>query len=665
MLLMRVLGQGRLSEQLDGSANSLKIDLFFRRLNWSGGASRPSESLTSTSRTLVDAYCEGVNRRFAKGVPWELRLAGYRHEIWRPEDSILLIRMVGYLTLAQSQGEIERLIVEMVQAGVDAEGLGELFPGRLGDINLDLVRSVTLGERLVPADVRWGAGARFMASNNWVVAGRHTASGQPLLANDPHLEANRLPAVWYEAILSTPDRWGIGASMPGLPGLLIARTTDLAWGATYTFADTVDSWVEECRDGAFLREGRWEGFGQRREVIARKGHTAHEAIFFENSHGVLDGDPRVPGRYLATRWSGAEAGAGSLEAFLSMWRAETVEQGMQRLGRLEVSFNWVLADRQGAIGYQMSGLCPKRREGVSGLVPVEGWDPANDWRGFHDPGDLPKLMNPDCGFIVTANDDLNRHGHVHPITVSMGSYRADRIADRLTGRTGLTPLDMGEIQQDLYSMQAERFMKILAPLLPETARADLLRRWDCRYDANSRGAVLFEAVYRGLRRAVFGPAIVDHLLDQAGVFADFYAAFDNVLLADRSVWFGDVARDDLYRRVQTEALEAAPDRVWGDSQGVVLSHMLLGGKLPRFLGFDRGPITLPGGRATPQQGQIYRSAGRTTSFVPSYRMITDLARAEVLTALVGGPSDRRGSRYYCSDLATWLAGGYKVLTPRE
>jgi penicillin amidase len=91
--------------------------------------------------------------------------------------------------------------------------------------------------------------------------------------------------------------------------------------------------------------------------------------------------------------------------------------------------------------------------------------------------------------------------------------------------------------------------------------------------------------------------------------------------------------------------------------------MFFGGKLPRLLGFDRGPITLPGGRATPQQGQIYRNAGRTTSFVPSYRMVTDLAREEVHTALVGGPSDRRWSPFYCSDLARWLKGEYKILRP--
>src|SRR4029079_99024 len=121
-------------------------------------------------------------------------------------------------------------------------------------------------------------------------------------------------------------------------------------------------------------------------------------------HGVLDGDPSVAGYYLATRWSGAALGAQSLHALVAMWRASSIEDGRARLGALEPAFNWVLADRE-HIGYQMSGLIPKRAR--TGLVPLPGWDPANDWQGFHDPVDLPRVLDPPDGFFVTANNDLN------------------------------------------------------------------------------------------------------------------------------------------------------------------------------------------------------------------------------------------------------------------
>jgi penicillin amidase len=664
MLVMRVLGRGQLSEHLDSSDASLQVDLFFRRMGWAACSDEVGR-LDPATRALLDAYCEGVNARFARKLPWELKLAGYKHAPWRVEDCIVVARVISYMTLAQSQGEIERLLVEMIQAGVGRELLDELFPdGRLAGLDLELVRRVTLGTRHVPADLTWASGARMMASNSWVVAPARSASGAALLANDPHLEINRLPNVWYELAVTVGDRWGIGVTMPGIPGMLLGRTTELAWGATYTFADTVDSWIEDCKDGRYRRGDAWVAFRERREVIARKGKPAHEVVFHTNDHGVLDGDPSSPGLYLATRWSGATLGAASLVALTSMWRAGSVDEGRRHLGALESSFNWVLADRDGHIGYQMSGLIPRRPHG-SGLVPLPGWDPANDWDGFHDPTDLPRALDPADGVFVTANNDLNHHGRIAPINVSMGGYRAERIAQLLAEKPTLDTADMARIQLDLTSLQAGRFMAILRPLLPDTAPAKLLAAWDLRYDAASYGASLFERFYRELLLEVFGgvlgPEVTRHLAGETGVFADFFDAFDRILLAPTSAWFAG-ARDDVFRRVAARTLTGA-SRPWGESQQLVLAHMVFGGKLPRMLGFDRGPITLEGGRSTVRQGQIYRSGGRPTSFAPSIRIVTDMAKPEVMTALVGGPSDRRFSRWYLSDLDRWLRGELKTLRP--
>jgi penicillin amidase len=662
MLMMRVLGRGELSKFLDSSDASLEVDLFFRRMNWVAGADVEAGKLDADTRVLLDAYCTGVNARFAKKVPWELRVAGYKHTPWQVEDCIVVARMISYLTLAQSQGDLERFLVEMIQGGVAAPLLEELFPGQLAGLDVELVKRVTLGQRHVPKDLKWASIGRATASNNWVVAASRSASGSPLLANDPHLEINRLPNVWYEVMVKVGERWGYGATMPGIPGLLLGRTSDLAWGATYTFADTVDSWIEDCKDGTYRRGDAWVPFRERRERIERKGKPAHEVTFHENDHGTLDGDPRVPGMYLATRWSGAQLGARSLIALGKMWRARSVEEGRTHLGALETAFNWVLADRE-HVGYQMSGAIPKRNRG-SGLVPLPGWDPANDWIGFHVLEDLPRALDPAAGYFVTANDDLNRHGKVAPITASMGSYRAERIAQLLAAIPKATPADLQRIQLDLTSLQAERFMAILRPLLPDTAQGKLLAAWDHRYDADSRGAFLFERFYRELLIEVFGtiigPEVTKHLLGETGIFVDFFAAFDRVLLAERSAWFAD--RDAVWRRVAERALATEP-KPWRDGQQLVLAHMLFGGKLPRLAGFDRGPITLAGGRSTIHQGQIYRSGGRATSFAPSIRIVTDMAREEIMTALVGGPSDRRFSRWYVSDLERWQRGELKTLRP--
>ena len=163
----------------------------------------------------------------------------------------------------------------MVQAGVERARLDELFPGILEGLDEELLRKVRLRETVVPASVKWNpALARMMASNNWVISGKRSASGKPMLANDPHLGANRLPNVWYEAVFISSERYGLGATMPGLPGLLIGRTNDVAWGSTYPFMDALDSWVEHCKDGKFRREtakgDQWIPFRQRRETILRR-----------------------------------------------------------------------------------------------------------------------------------------------------------------------------------------------------------------------------------------------------------------------------------------------------------------------------------------------------------------------------------------------------------
>jgi penicillin G amidase len=315
----------------------------------------------------------------------------------------------------------------------------------------------------------------------------------------------------------------------------------------------------------------------------------------------------------------------------------------------------------------MSGLFPRRREGTSGLVALPGWDPRNDWQGFADPAELPRSLDPAEGFIVSANQDVNHLGKLPVATAPMGAWRAERIASLLARNSRVHVGDMIAVQADLHSREADAYLAVLRPLLPDTPNGCLLAAWDRRYDTGSKGATLFERFLRELYREVFGrhglgEKAVDFLDGSTGVFADFYDAFEKVLLSPVSAWLGGETREATWRRAVERAL-AAPAVPWGRTRRVMLSHILFGGKMPRFLGFDRGPIELPGGRATPHQGQIYRSAGRVTTFAPSVRQVTDMGSEEVLTALAGGVTDRRFSRWYVSDLKRWLRGEYKRLAP--
>jgi penicillin amidase len=190
-----------------------------------------------------------------------------------------------------------------------------------------------------------------------------------------------------------------------------------------------------------------------------------------------------------------------------------------------------------------------------------------------------------------------------------------------------------------------------------------LGQWDGRYTPDSLGAFLFEEFYRTLFCEVFGAGglgqdLAGYLLRETGMMVAFFWLFDRVLLAEASPWFAGRTREALYRQTAAEALAVTPRR-WGKSNRYLLRHILLGGKLPKLFGFDRGPVSVPGGRATIHQAQIFRHSGRTTSFVPSLRVVVDLASDEIRSSLAGGPSDRRFSRWYASELADWLAGRYK------
>jgi penicillin G amidase len=674
LIMVKTLAEGRACELLADNDEMLAVDTFFRKMDFGRDAGAEFQRLPDQAKTLMMAYVDGVNRALAASFPWELKLLGLKSARYLPVDPIVLGRVIAFVNLAQSQGDMERLLVEMVQNGVSREHLEELFPGIGSELDTYLLKRVKLGEKTIPDAIRWSTVVpRAMASNNWVLGGKKTASGKAILANDPHLEVNRLPAVWYEVRWQQSDRYFVGATMPGLPALIIGRTNDLAWGVTYAFMDATDSWVEECKDGKFRRfvdgTDTWQAFTERKTTIKRKSNKPVECVFWENNHGVLDGDPHVEGRYLATLWAPTHGtGAASIAAFMGLFRARNVKQGMKLCSHIETGWNWVLADDDGAIGYQMSGRMPARNEGRSGFVPLDGVDPHNDWLGFIPPDRLPWMLDPEEGYFCTANQDLNKHGRCRPINLPMGPYRADRISAQLAARDDWSVSATQRLQTDLVSGHADTFMRVLGPLLPNNKYGHLLAKWDLQYDRSSVEATIFERFYGALTKdvfgSVFGADVVDHMLNDSCIIADFFHNFDAVLLSEQSRWYGEEGRDATWKRVAEGALDG-PLKPWGETQQIHMRHILFGNKLPGLFGFDKGPFALEGCRGTIQQGQVYKSGGRQTSFAASYRFVTDFGESGAHTCLAGGPSDRRFSRWYASDVDRWLNGNLKKVDVPE
>ncbi len=258
MLLVKVIGQGRLTELLDDSPASLAIDLFMRRNLFAAVSAEEAACLSGRARGLAEAYAAGVNARLERGRPWELRLLGVPAEPWTPADTLLTLRLMTFVGLAQAQGDAEVLLLQALRAGVDRGRLARLFRPYLDALDEPLfaaIRAVRHLPALVPALPPLPA---LRASNNVAVAGRLSASGAALYASDPHLEVNRLPAIWYEVVGTLPDGdFRTGVTVPGVPGLVMGRTRAIAAGFTYGFADTIDLVIEEVRDGRYRRGDGW------------------------------------------------------------------------------------------------------------------------------------------------------------------------------------------------------------------------------------------------------------------------------------------------------------------------------------------------------------------------------------------------------------------------
>ncbi len=673
MWLTKIIGNGQGSQYLDPSPLMIDTDKYMRWIDLAGDARREVEMIPPEDLVILEAYCKGINSAVKDSpVPLEFRMVGYRADEWTVADVLLAAKMIGFVGLASTQGDAEKFILQLLQNGLDLARLRELFPPIQEDITpefLEIVKQVKTSMPAIAPDVPWRRLLpSFSASNNWAIAPQKSASGKSMLCADPHLGL-QLPNIWYAVSMRCGEHYVAGATIAGAPAVAIARSEHLAWGATYGTMDLSDFFIEQVKDGKIRRGDDWVAYNVREEIIRPKKGEPITMRVCSTEHGPLESEPTENGYYLSFALSIKKypgSAAQSLTSFFKLFRAKTASDALDHFAGMTFSpFNWVVADAEN-IGYQLGGLFPEKRPGTSGLLPYLGWDPADDWRGPVDPHRYPRTLNPQGGIHVTANNDFNHLGAVQPMTVPMAPYRAELIRRRLEEKDKLNVDDMKRIHYDRYSLQAEKFMATIKPLLPDTPNGCTLRDWDMCYTTDSSGATLFENVYLALVKLVFGEMgfgkeIMSQAMEKTTLFPMLHGNFDAVLLKEESVWFGDQSRADLFKEAIQRGL-AAPALRHGQTRRIFINNQFFGGKLPRFLGFDY-EFEHIGSRATIPQSQIYESAGRDSSFAATFRMICDFAKAEMHTNMSGGASGQRFSPYYKSGMKEWLQGIYQVLKP--
>ena len=394
---------------------------------------------------------------------------------------------------------------------------------------------------------------------------------------------------------------------------------------------------------------------------------------YETDHGTLDVDPETygAGYYLSFLWTGSAGGGGrAISTWLDIVAAENAAHAM-RIARdcPQPTLCFVFADVDGHIGLQGCGRFPKRAEPDHGLVPVPAWDPRNHWQGYLSSSLLPRIYDPPDGFVATANEVQNPLNGPLLVTQFLPDYRKRRIDERLFELPQATIEDMQHLQYDLVSLQARDLLEVFLPYLPEGEFKQRLENWDCRYDADSLEASLFQRLYINVimevcgHEEVMGWRRVLYLSTRAGYSTMLLAAIDRQLRDKHSKWWRERNKGELICRAAAR-LKDYQDTPWRERNNFqFVNRFYSQGRVGRLLGFESRRIPMPGCHATPFQGHVFQTANREQTFAPSYHFVTDLGTHEAWSNLPGGPSESPFSRYYRSDVERWEKGEYKRLVP--
>ena len=666
MEFWRRIGSGRLSEVLGESA--LGSDRFIRTLGWHRTAARELEQLDDETRSILEAYAEGVNaylssHRHRLGLEFTLLgLTGtqFDPEPWTPLNTLTWAKVMAWDLGGNMDAELLRAHI-VARLGSDAldtlvrpypHDHPVIVPHPLGQGTLESVPAAAFA----PFVLGRGEG---IGSNNWVVAGSRTETGQPILANDPHL-AIQMPSIWYEIGLhcepvgaSCPYNV-VGSSFAGCPGVIIGHNERIAWGVTNLGPDVQDLFIERVNPdnlNQYEYQGQWLDMeiireeirvaGRKEPVVVNARLTRHGPIINDVVGGTQE-DWSFGWQPLALSWTALQPGT-LLRSVILLDQARNWEEFRRALSYWDVpSQNFVYADVEGNIGYQAPGRIPIRAKG-NGSMPVPGWSGDYEWVDDVPFDKLPRAYNPSEGYLVTANNAVV--GPDYPYFLSMdwdAGYRAQRIVELIEADPSLSVADMQTIQGDNSPLYARGVLPYLRTLSSDDRRLaqalDLLRAWDGRAVRDSSAAALFEAFRLHLTELTFGDELGDQLLSEAR--RSVMEALSDLLPDPASPWFDDQTtaqvetRDEIMLRALEAAVDELTDRLgkemnrwrWGELHTATFQNQSLGKSGIRLIEkiFNRGPVEADGTLATVNNTGYRLDRPYAVSSVPSYRQVVDL-----------------------------------------
>ncbi|HEX6590434.1 MAG TPA: penicillin acylase family protein [Moraxellaceae bacterium] len=728
MVTYSLSAQGRLSEMAGPVGRDL--DIYMRTLGLRRIAEKQMAAASPRTRRLLERFSAGVNAwvfSHKDRLPLDFSASGYQPEPWAPVNSMDIFALLNlglslnaqeelaWLALAARVGPEKAawLLPSYPDEPIPADEAGKLgdFPFKdLGPLQTQLDTQKKLGQLLLPL--------QQAASNNWAVAPERSRGRASILANDTHLLLEQ-PPVWMLMQLESPEYQAGGVAVAGIPGIVAGYNGHIAWGMTMVMGDSQDIFVEKLRQEEgrtlYLYKGQWLPVQEREEILHIKGQPDERLVVQETVHGpLLNGglqgrrlnEVMPQGMSLPAQWGLAlqttsQQADQSLERFFLLNRANGFAEGEQALDGLGfIHLNVLLADAQN-IGWQVTGLYPRRLKG-RGYLPSPGWTGEYDWNGYLSYEDLPHETNPDRGWLATAN---HRTTSTPYLTASWyAPERYERIAERLEEHSTHTLGTTVELQGDVHDRAADKLRAVLQKLEPairqHLAQATpaarnsgenalkMLQRFDGDMDRDSAGAALYGVFFNRLARDIFldelGPA--DSLAWQSfmqGNAISYSAQQDHMLGRDDSPFWDDV-RTSNHREDKAEIFALALANAWqqatqlmgGDPAawkwGSIHEYHWQSGasKLKPFLPFaqrqavsalsgflDRGPYPAPGSTNTVNVAGYTVGDDFKVWNVPAMRMVVDFSQTEPLYVInAGGQSGNPASPHYADGIELYLSG---------
>ncbi len=584
----RRIGSGQVAEAFGEAA--LETDQFLRALGVRRTAEQQWAAVEGETRAVLEAYAAGINtfvERHMEARPPEFIVLGLQPGRWEPADTLAWTTMMAWDLGANWNAELIRMRLAL---NLPVDRINELMPPYPGEQPLPLADYAALYREL-KVDGSLGqqalnaappSGIEGQGSNNWVVSGARSATGQPLLANDPHLKLSA-PALWYFARLEAPGFKVAGATMPGLPVVVLGQNEQIAWGFTNTGPDVQDLYLEEIKadDPSQYRtpEG-WASFETHEEVIKVRGKPEVRMTVRSTRHGPVISDAQIaatqgltgpqgaPRYALAMRWTALDVPNTSMESALAMNRASSVQTFIEATAlNIAPMQNMVVADREGRIGWVAAGRVPLRspENDLKGQVPAPGWDARYDWVGYLDPSLTPRDIDPPIGWIATANQRIHGPDYPHYLGSEWAlPYRQDRIEALLEARATHDLDSFGKIQADELSLATVKLLPALRSARSEHRLAATVQAQLATFDgvmaAERAEPLVFWAWARHLTEAVLADEVGPEFLARTMVGSRNHRdAIEGILERNDAWWCDDKRTPDVTESCQQQ-IDAALTR---------------------------------------------------------------------------------------------------------